>query len=147
MLLPHWKLLLIKSSMIGLAVYICHLETVLQQIKSAWLVDIPLVAHQNEAVPIMQNSLKYDHNPRNNSHVRLKWFYRHQSYIKTIRLYLNFQKCTLTVEYNKVVLVATSIFGENKMEGMAKISAKYMASGRLFIHRWFQFGNSTRRVL
>ena len=38
-------------------------ETVPQQIKSAWLVNIPLpvYAHQNKAVLMKQNGLKYDH--------------------------------------------------------------------------------------
>ena len=61
---------LIKSSLFDPPVWGClHLpscldtETVPQQIKSAWLVDIPLAvyAHQNKAALMTQNGLKYDH--------------------------------------------------------------------------------------
>ena len=40
-----------------------RIETVPQQVKSAWLMDISLAvyAHQNKAVFIVQNGLKYDH--------------------------------------------------------------------------------------
>ena len=56
---------LIKSLLFDHAVYIRHLvqtKTVPQQVKSAWLVDIPLpeYAHQNKAILMTQNSSKYD---------------------------------------------------------------------------------------
>ena len=82
-------------------------------------------------------------NPWNNSNVGVQRFYRHQSYTKTDRLYLNFRKCTLTVEYVAVLWVATLVFGENKMAGRTTISAKYMALSWIFMHRRLQFGNST----
>ena len=54
---------------------------------------------------------------------------------KPFDCHLNFRKCTLTVEYIAVLRVATLIFGENKMAGKTTISAKYMASSWLFMHR------------
>ena len=43
---------------------------------------------------------------------------------KLLGCHLNFQKCTLIVEYIVVLRVATLIFGENKMPGRTTISAK-----------------------
>ena len=63
---------------------------------------------------------------------------------KNVILSYKIRKCTLTVEYIAVLWVATLIF-ENKMQGMTKSSAKYMASSWLFMHRQLRFGNSTRR--
>ena len=84
-------------------------------------------------------------NPRNNSITRLQRFYRQRSYTKNVRLYLIFRKCTMTIEYIAVLRVATLIFGENKMAGRTTISAKYMPSSWLFMHRRHQFRNSTMR--
>ena len=61
---------------------------------------------------------------------------------KPLDCHLNFRKCTQDLNISRV---ATLIFGENKMAGRTMISAKRMASGCLFMHRWLWFGNSTTR--
>ena len=79
----------------------------------------------------------FDNPTDNHTDIEVPLYYklRFTKLTKTLYCHLNFRKCTQTVDYIAVLRVATLIFGENKMACMAAISAKYMASSRLFMHR------------